>query len=94
MLLEFPEISSGALFTKAHHVQSWSSHFQPSSPGRPASITCHVCLGATEGSAGPPALTVAPRGTPLNTALHVPASTVALLSVPHPQPVLTGSFAS
>ena len=69
--LEFPEISSTALFTKP----------------------CHVYLGATEGSAGPPAFTRGPLGIPLNTPLDVLASTAALLSVPNPQPVLRGLFA-
>ena len=50
-------------------------------------------LGATEGSAGPPAFTRGPLGIPLNTPLDVLASTAALLSVPNPQPVLRGLFA-
>ena len=33
-------------------------------------------------------------GTPLNTPLDVLASTVALLSVPNPQPILRGLFAN
>lgn len=53
----------------------------------------HVYLGATEGSAGPPALARGSLGTSLNTPLDVLASTVALLSVPNPQPVLRGLFA-
>lgn len=50
----------------------------------------HVCLGATEGSAGPPTHGVLWGPTLNTTGYWLP---VALLSVPNPQPVLRGLFA-
>lgn len=59
--LEFPEISSRALFT--HCRQSLCSHIQPSSPETTSHIICHMCLGATGSSVDPPSLILGPLGT-------------------------------